>query len=367
MVMDLLENTKQALLALIYFFSSGAEGVSNTNHLKVPEGFKVSVYEDNVPGARSLTRAGHVIFVGTRRQGKVYALLDTNKDFKVDQVHTLLSNLHYPNGVAFQNGSLYVAEIFRVLRYDRILKNLKKPPKPVVVYDGLPHKIHHGWRYIKFHPKNHNELYIGVGAPCNVCEKKAPFATILRLNVKTLKTKVVAKGVRNSVGFDWHPHTGRFWFTDNGRDWLGDDSPPCELNELKKEAEHFGFPYCHGKAVSDPEFTSFSCKKFQPPQFEFPAHVAPLGMIFYTGRQFPKTYRSKVFVAEHGSWNRSSRVGYKVSLIDLKKKTSKDFLTGFLKKGDILGRPVDLLTLDDGSILISDDYAGVIYRVSYGK
>ena len=307
------------------------------------------------------------LFVGTR-DNKVYALVDRNKDGVADVTHVVAEGLNSPNGVAYRDGDLYIAEIHRIVKLSNIDKHLFKPPKPSVVFDKLPNKTHHGWRYIRFGPNGW--LYVGIGAPCNVCEEKDPrFASIYRLNVTTKVFLPVAKGVRNTVGFDFHPSSQNLWFTDNGRDWLGDDKPPCELNELKKEGEHFGFPFCHGSKVDDPEFSAKkTCKDFKKPVMELGAHVAPLGMRFYTGRMFPARYWNQILVAEHGSWNRSKKVGYRVQLARFVQSgnTYESFIRGWLQPGEkVLGRPVDILVLKDGSVLVSDDYAHAIYRITY--
>lgn len=308
------------------------------------------------------------LFVGTRKEGKVYAVIDRNRDSVADEVITIASGLQTPNGVAFHNGSLYVAEISRVLRYDNIEESLKNPPTPVTVTSSLPDKTHHGWKFIRFGPDG--RLYIPVGAPCNVCEEKDPrFASIMRMDPVGNQLQVYASGVRNTVGFDWHPVTSELWFTDNGRDWLGDDQPPDELNRADRAGLHFGFPYWHGRSIPDPEFgRKRNHKEFAPPELELGAHVASLGMRFYTGTMFPEQYRNQIFIAEHGSWNRSERTGYRVTLVRLKDNRAVSyevFAEGWLRDGDVRGRPVDLQIMPDGSMLVSDDKAGAIYRISY--
>jgi glucose/arabinose dehydrogenase len=341
------------------------------DQIKLPEGFEISVYAE-VPNARSMAVSpGGTLFVGNRSEDNVYAVVDTNKDMVADRIYVIDKDLKMPNGVAFKDGDLYVAEVNRILRYRNIESNLDSPPEPEVVFDGYPTERHHGWKYIAFGPDG--KLYVPVGAPCNICENedKPIFASITRIDVDNPKPEIIAHGVRNSVGFDWDPKTGDLWFTDNGRDMMGDDVPPCELNHVKSAGEHFGYPYCHGGTIPDPEFgQGKDCKNYSPPAYKFGAHVAPLGMTFYTGNVFPKDYLNAMFVAQHGSWNRSKKSGYKVMMVQhngTKATKAITFAEGWLdhESQKAWGRPVDVLGLADGSILISDDYAGVIYRVTY--
>jgi glucose/arabinose dehydrogenase len=275
-----------------------------------------------------------------------------------------------PNGVAFRDGALYVAEVNRVLRYDNIEANLRRAPEPVVVNDEFPQDEHHGWKFIRFGPDG--QLYVPVGAPCNVCDSEDErYAALLRMQPDGTGLEVFAHGIRNTVGFDWHPETNELWFTDNGRDMLGDDVPPDELNHAPEPALHFGFPFCHGGDISDPEFgQSRSCDEFTPPAQKLGPHVAALGMRFYTGTMFPEEYRNQIFIAEHGSWNRSEPIGYRVSLVRLDEDyhvTSYEvFAEGWLQEdGKFWGRPVDVLVMPDGSLLVSDDDSGAIYRITY--
>lgn len=339
------------------------------SRLILPEGFTITVFADSVPGARSLTRGAQgTIFVGSRTPGHVYALRDTNDDGVCDSVYRVAKGLNMPNGVAMQGADLVVAEIHRLLVFPDLEAHLASPPPYRVLRDDLPTDAHHGWKFIAQGPDGH--LYVPVGAPCNVCQRDDPrYASILRLDPAGEAWEVYATGVRNTVGFDWHPVTGELWFTDNGRDHLGDDAPPDELNRAVRSGLHFGFPHCHGRTVVDPEYgLSTGCDGFVPPRLELGAHVAALGMRFYTGRMFPAEYHGSVFLAEHGSWNRSSPVGYQVSVVRIDDSTVTDykpFVTGWLSPEGIWGRPVDVLCLPDGSLLISDDYANAIYRVSW--
>lgn len=359
-----------SLLFLVMSLQAYAADALPLQRLRLPPGFKISVFADGLAGARSMTRSpSGKIYVGTREnQGPVYVVSDTNGDGKADKVNTLLKGLYYPNGVEFKDGALYVAEINRVLRYDDIEKNLQKPPAPKVVNDTLPDKTHHGQKYIRFGPDG--RLYVPVGAPCNVCEQKDPrFATIMRMNQDGSNPEIFASGVRNTVGFDWHPATKELWFTDNGRDWLGDDRPPDELNKAPKGGMHFGFPYCHGGTISDPEFgKKKGCDQFTAPVQNLGPHVAALGMKFYTGTMFPAKYKNSIFICEHGSWNRSTPIGYRICVVsfdDQQRPKYETFIDGWRHSFGVWGRPVDVLQLPDGSLLVSDDHAGAIYRITY--
>jgi glucose/arabinose dehydrogenase len=339
------------------------------NEIHLPPGFAISIYASGVENARSMTLGDQgTLFVGTRKAGKVYAIVDRNHHSKADEVITLAEGLNMPNGVAFRNGSLYVAEVSRVLRFDHIEERLKNPPKPAIVRDDFPTEEHHGWKFIRFGPDG--KLYIPVGAPCNVCESADErFATIMRMDPDGSNLEIFAHGVRNTVGFDWHPTTRELWFTDNGRDWLGDNRPPDELNLAASKGLHFGFPYCHGGDIPDPDYgTKHSCEEFVPPAMQLGPHVAALGMRFYTGSAFPSHYRKQVFIAEHGSWNRTIPIGYRIILVRVNgnRAIKKDvFAEGWLKNGRAWGRPVDVQVMPDGSLLVSDDRAGAIYRISY--
>jgi len=339
------------------------------SEIDLPPGFTINVYAANLPGARSLTLGEKgTVFVGSRGEGTVYAVVDRNNDGVADETFVVARGLRSPNGVAFRDGALYVAEIGRVLRFDRIEEQLRHPPPPVVVSDAFPQASHHGWKFIRFGPDS--KLYVPVGAPCNVCEEAAPrFASIMRMNPDGSALEIFASGVRNTVGFDWHPVTGELWFTDNGRDWLGDNLPPDELNRAPRAGLHFGFPYRYGRNIPDPEFGDKSTgQEFVPPVQELGPHVAALGMRFYTGTRFPAEYRQQIFIAEHGSWNRSERIGYRITLVRLvgnQAVSYQPFATGWLRRGKVRGRPVDVQELPDGSLLVSDDFAGVIYRIDY--
>jgi glucose/arabinose dehydrogenase len=362
-----------AAIATLLVVSAGvANAAPQLDKVTLPKGFVIETWAEGVPTARQMVLGPKgTLFVGTMRfgakpdEGKVYAVRTVNGK---REVKTLLTGLNNPNGVAILNGNLYVAENHQIRRYDNIEANLASVPKPVEVAK-LPPEAHHGWRYIAFGPDN--KLYVGIGAPCNVCDKdKDGYAQIWRMNPDGSGREVVARGVRNTVGFTWQPKTNTFWFTDNGRDEMGDNVPDCELNKLSKVGENFGFPACHAGSVRDPDFGKLgTCGQYTAPALKLGPHVAPLSAKFYTGTQFPEAYRGSLFVAQHGSWNRSQPIGYRIMQVKLDGERItgyEPFATGFLQPdGKVLGRPVDLLVLADGSMLVSDDQEGVIYRISY--
>ena len=372
------------LFTILVLFAAGFQSAAPPqlplDTIKLPPGFAIEVYATGVDNARQMALgANGTLFVGSRTARKVYAIVDRDKDNKADQVYTIATGLRSPSGITFRDGSLYVAEINRVIRYDGIESKLDAPPEPAVVNDKLPTEAHHGWKYLAFGPDGW--LYVPVGAPCNVCERTDDerFGTILRMKADGSGLEVFARGIRNTVGFDWHPQSRELWLAENGRDNLGDDVPPDELLRAHKPGLHFGFPYCHGGDTPDPEFgAKRPCKEFEPPALKLGAHVAAIGMKFYTGRMFPAQYRNQIFVAEHGSWNRSTPQGYRVMLVKVEKNKAVSytpFAEGWLRGirqsrgsttlGDAWGRPADVLVMPDGSLLIADDEADVIYRVTY--
>ncbi|GAA0853725.1 PQQ-dependent sugar dehydrogenase [Aliiglaciecola litoralis] len=346
--------------------------------LSLPEGFKIEVYAEGVTNARqmALGKTG-IIYVGSRGEGKVHAVVDENQDGSADKVVLIAEGLTMPSGLTYRNGDLYVAEVSKIHKFSNIDQTYASSPKSEIVIDGLPEEKHHGWKNIDFGPDGW--LYVPIGAPCNICEtiddgkfNDPRFASILKFDLANDKHEWVAKGVRNSVGFDWHPVTKELWFSDNGRDWMGDDIPPCEINHVSEPGQHFGYPYFHGGDIPDPEFGGDK----KPQDYRFPAynlgaHVAPLGIHFYQGKQFPAEFKHRLFVAEHGSWNRSTKSGYRVMMATIENDKVTDyqpFIEGFLnEQDDAWGRPVAMLTLPDGSLLVSDDFANVIYKVTYKK
>jgi glucose/arabinose dehydrogenase len=336
--------------------------------IKLPPGFSIGLLA-SVGNARAMVLGEKgTLFVGTMRAGRVYAL--KMRDNKVTETFTIASGLEMPVGVAFHGGALYVSAVDRILRFDDIEARLANPPLPVIVSRNFPGDTHHGWKFIAFGPDG--RLYVPVGAPCNICEPDADrYANIMRMRADGSELEVFARGVRNSVGFDWQPRTHELWFTDNGRDMLGDDLPADELNHAPGKGLHFGYPYCHQGDLRDPEFgRKRACADFAAPALKLGAHVAALGMRFYTGSMFPAEYRDNIFIAQHGSWNRSFKVGYRVMRVELNNNRPAKyevFAEGWLQGNSEWGRPVDVLVMPDGALLVSDDYAGAIYRISYTR
>jgi glucose/arabinose dehydrogenase len=336
--------------------------------LKVPPGFNIEVYAAGMANARSLAEGDKgTIFVGSRLVGNVYAI--ANKDGK-RSVRTLASGLYRPNGVAFKNGTLYIAELSKVSKIDKVEDNLDASPKPTMIYDNLPKDEAHGWKFIAIGPDN--KLYVPVGQPGNNVLHDDAHGQIRRMNLDGSGAEVIARGVRNTVGFDWNPETKQLYFTDNGRDWMSEDVPEDELNRITKVGEHFGAPYCLQGNIVDPEFGwGKSCSDYTAPVGLLGPHSAALGMRFYTGNMFPKAYKNAIIVARHGSWNRSKKVGGDVLVVKLNKdgtvKSTEPLITGFLENNSYIGRPVDVMQMKDGSLLVSDDWNGAVYRVTYGK
>ena len=343
----------------------------NLDKIKLPPGFTISVYAE-VDNARSMTLSSNgTLFVGNRERSKVYAVTDENKDGTGDKVYTLAKGLNSPNGVAFKNSSLYIATISTIFRLDSIESRLADPPVPVKVYDKYPTDGHHGWKFIAFGPDG--KLYVPVGAPCNICEKQDPvYASITRMNADGTGMEIFAGGIRNTVGFDWHPVTKELWFTDNGGDNMGDNVPEDELNSAPQKGLHFGYPYCHQGNILDAQLgRGKNCSDYVGPAKNIRPHVAALGMRFYTGSMFPAEYNHAIFIANHGSWNRSIPLGYDVMLAKLNGNevvSYTTFASGWLRPDNsVIGRPVDVLQMPDGALLVSDDYNGAVYRIAYKK
>ncbi|MGH8354572.1 MAG: PQQ-dependent sugar dehydrogenase [Pseudomonas sp.] len=353
------------LLVLLLLLPALAWAGLPLEQIRLPPGFRISLLSDRVPNARAMTwGARGTLFVGSMRAGKVYALEPAS-----GRVWVIASGLKMPVGVAFRDRDLYVSAVSRILVLRDIESQLDDPPAPVVLTSSFPSESHHGWKFIAFGPDG--KLYVPVGAPCNSClADPLQYAIIQRLNPDGSGLELVARGVRNTVGFDWHPQTGELWFSDNGRDWLGDDRPDCELNRVTRLNQHFGFPYCHAGDIVDPEFGQRPCRDFVPPVAKLGPHVAPLGLRFYRGAQFPAEYQGNIFIAEHGSWNRSEKIGYRVKRVELNEdgslKRQSVFAEGWLDaEGEVWGRPVDVLVTPDGALLVSDDLAGAVYRIDY--
>jgi len=336
--------------------------------IQLPPGFHIEIYAKDVENARQMVRGdGGTVFVGSRREGKVWALTDADGDQRAETVRLVDAGLNMPSGLEFRDGALYVGAVDRILRYDTIEARLDDPPAPVVVTDALPDKEHHGWKYLRFGPDG--MLYIPVGAPCNICDEKG-FAEIRRMNPDGSGMEVYATGIRNSVGLAFHPDNGQLWFTDNGRDMLGDDLPADELNYAPHPGMNFGFPYCHQGDLPDEEFgKGKNCTDYTPPAAKLDPHGAGLGLAFYTGDMFPPEYKNRLFIAQHGSWNRSEKIGYRVLVLtvqpDGKVLDIRPFAEGWLQGQEVWGRPNDVMVMPDGALLVSDDMAGVVYRISY--
>lgn len=382
-------NSPLAAVLALYATGACAQQPASLDRITLPPGFSIEIYAEGLSNPRSMVLAPNgTLFVGTRGApptlargvsadaGQVYAILDLDNDQKADRVITIDSGLNAPNGVAFRDGSLYVAEINRILRYDGIESRLDDPPEPVVVSDAFPSDWMHGWKFIAFGPDD--KLYVPVGGPCNVCDREDEeprYASITRMSPDGSDLEVFASGIRNSVGFDWHPVTNELWFTSNGRDGLGDETPPDVLNRADRQGMHFGFPFCHAGDLPDPQFgDSRRCSEFAPPALDLGPHVAALGMRFYTGDMFPERYRNQIFIAEHGSWNRSpaaGHTGYRLMVVHLDGNRPVEyevFAEGWLQENNTAwGRPVDVLVMPDGALLLTDDGAGVIYRISYSR
>jgi glucose/arabinose dehydrogenase len=356
-------------LAIALFSSAILSACALPVHeIKLPPGFEINLYATGVDGARAMALGdGGTVFVGTYKTGKVYAVAPPCNG-QPARVTVIAQELQDPHGVAYRDGALYVAERSRILRFDTIEQNLERPPPPVIVYDQLPRYAHHGLRTIHFGPDG--MLYVPIGAPCNICLPEVDrYAVLTRLDLASGKQHVFARGIRNTVGYDWHPETQELWFTDNGRDLLGNETPPDELNYAPRPGMHFGYPYCHAGELSDPEFgLRHPCTEFIPPVQKLGPHVAALGMRFYTGDQFPPEYRRRIFIAEHGSWNRSPKSGYRITMVTLRDSEPtkyESFAEGWLSGNSVWGRPVDVLVGTDGSLLVSDDKNGVLYRIAY--
>ncbi|MDE0158167.1 MAG: PQQ-dependent sugar dehydrogenase [Gammaproteobacteria bacterium] len=350
---------KRLIIFLLLLFSAAA-------HAETVGDFRLAVVTDEVPGARQMAETDSgLLLVGSLRQGNLYAVASGSDG--TAEVVTFARGLKLPSGLALTGGDLYVGALDRVLRYRAIEKTFRNNPQPEIVTDELPDERHHGWKYLSVGPDGF--LYVPVGAPCNICESEDPrFASILRMDPATGEATVYAAGVRNSVGMDWHPETGELWFSDNGRDWLGDDEPAEEVNRVTEVGAHYGYPYVHAGDILDPEFgAGHDPADYVTPEIMIQAHSAALGLAFYTGSQFPESYRHALFIAEHGSWNRSSKVGYRVSVVRFgeTRPVYEPFLDLWLKDEKVSGRPNDVLVSRDGSLLISDDKAGAIYRVTY--
>ncbi len=355
-------------LYILTFNSSSNPNKIQLEKIMLPDNFKIELFADKIEMARSMALSPDgIIFIGSKN-GNVYALTDRDKNGKIEKKYIIAKKLDMPVGVDYKDGSLYISSINKIIRLDQIESKLENPPEPVIVNDSFPSNKWHGWKFIKIGPDN--KIYVPVGAPCNICDSQdTRYSTIMRMNLDGKGLEIFASGIRNTVGFDWHPDTKELWFTENGRDMMGDDIPPDELNCAPKKGMHFGFPYFHGKNIMDPKYgLSKNINNYIQPAIELGPHVASLGMRFYTGKMFPENYKNQIFIAEHGSWNRSTPIGYRITLvklIDNKAVSYSIFAEGWLQDNEVWGRPVDIEVYYDGSLLVSDDKANVIYRIYY--
>jgi glucose/arabinose dehydrogenase len=355
-------------LLLCCLLASPVLAAPQLDRLTLPKGFHIALYSDQVPSAREIALGAHgTVFVGSMDAGKVYALTDRDGDGRAERVRVIAHGLQMPVGVAFKDGDLYVSAVSRILVLRDIERHLDDPPAPVVITDRLPGETHHGWKFIAFGPDG--KLYVPIGAPCNICDPGPDHGKLIRMDADGSGWQDVARGIRNTVGFDWQPGTGQLWFTDNGRDLMGDDLPSDELDRVSRLGEHFGYPYCHQGDTLDPDFGhGRRCQDYTPPVLKLGAHVASLGMRFYRGTQFPASYRGAAIIAEHGSWNRTHKSGYRVMVVRLdgaRVVSYRALIDGFQHDEKAWGRPVDVQPLPDGSLLVSDDLAGAVYRVTY--
>jgi glucose/arabinose dehydrogenase len=348
---------------------SAEEIEANLKKIELPQGFRITLYASGVNSARQMAQGPKgTLFAGAFGVGNVYAIRDQGGKA---EVKTVIKGLKMPTGIAFHDGTLYVADIDRILAYENAEDMLDKMPEGRVVYDDMPPYTPHGWKYLTVDKQGW--LYVPFGVPCNICMPPTSTAQIRRVDPKTGMAELVALGVRNSVGGDVDPRSGRYWFSENARDWLGDDVPSDKLNHVAKVGTHFGYPYCHQGDLPDPKYAmGHECAEFTAPVVKLGNHVAPLGMKFYTGSQFPEDYRNSIFIAEHGSWNRHKYQGARIVrvVVDPDGKQAKEevFASGWLD-GDknYLGRPADVFVDRDGSLLVADDWAGAIYRISYSR
>jgi glucose/arabinose dehydrogenase len=344
-----------------------APGEIPLNKIKLPPGFKIELWASGINNARVMVwGAKGTLFVSSRVAGNVYAIVDRGGK---RELKTIAKGLNLPNGIAFRDGALYVAEVHRITRMDGIEDKLDSPPEMKVVYDTLPKDLPHGWKYLAFGPDN--KLYFNIGAPCNICIPPDTHANISRINADGSGFEYWAHGVRNSVGFDWHPETKELYFATHGRDWLGEDVPSDRLDVAPKKGLHFGYPYCHQGDIPDPEFgKGRSCSEFAPPLLKTGPHIAGNGVMFYTGSMFPPEYKNRLFLAQRGAWNKTQKIGYRLAMVTLRSgdvPRYESFAEGWLDNNQPWGRPNYTVQMKDGSILLSDDYAGAIYRISYSR
>jgi glucose/arabinose dehydrogenase len=335
--------------------------------IKLPPGFKAELWASGLQNARVMTWGSKgTLFVSSRVAGNLYAVVDKGGR---REVKVLAKDLQLPNGIAFKDGTLYVAEVSKITKFENIEGNLDTLPAPKIVIDTLPKDLPHGWKYISFGPDG--KLYFNIGAPCNICLPPETHAAIVRINPDGSGLEYVARGVRNSVGHDFHPVTKELYFTNHARDWLGEDVPNDTLHHVVKSGAHFGYPYCHQGDILDPDFgKGRSCAEFNPPLLKLGPHIAANGIRFYTGNMFPAEYKNRAFIAQRGAWNRTEKTGYRVMTVTLQPGQPPKyelFAEGWLQNNMPWGRPNYIEWMPDGSMLLSDDYAGAIYRISYSR
>ncbi|ABE56495.1 L-sorbosone dehydrogenase, putative [Shewanella denitrificans OS217] len=351
---------------LLGLFQTNLALASQPVMITVTKGFGLSLYASDIGDAKQMALGDEgTLFVGSQKDGSIYALVDSDSDGQVDKRYVIAKGLEYPEAIAFHKGDLYVANEERVLRFEAIESRLRRPARPREVYSGLPSMEKKHARAMSFGPDG--RLYISISSPCNVCESPAPFGSIIAVNVDTGASEQIALGIRTVTGFDWSPTSGQLLFADQGRNWMGDNLPFDEINRVEVVGSHFGFPYLHGKAVVEPAYDKPKNLNISLPEFELPAHVAPTGLHFYRGTQFPKRYQGKLFVAENGSWNRSSKVGYQIVMLNMEDGVirSRETVVSFLDGEFPVARPYALLTAPDGALFISDDLKGNVYRMYY--
>lgn len=351
---------------VVMVMAAGAKADRQSIMITVAKGFGLSLYAADLGDAKQMALGDKgTLFVGSYKTGVIHALVDSNADGRVDKRYIVAKDLHYPEAIAFHDGDLYVAESSRIIRYVDVENRLRRPNRGKEVYNRLPGKTNKSHRAMRFGPDG--RLYVAIGAPCNVCEAPAPFGSIIAIDVNTGSSQQVATGLRNVTGFDWAPDDNKLWFADIGRDWMGDRLPPDEINRVDTVGSHYGFPYIHATDVEEPAYEKPKGLKVTPPVFELPAHVAPMGLQFYRGKQFPAKYHEQMFVAENGSWNRSSKIGYQVTMLTLAgdEIVDRQTVVSFLDGEFPVARPYALLSAPDGAIYISDDFKGNVYRLFY--
>lgn len=354
------------LASVTLLLCNSAFAGSQSIMITVAKGFGLSLYASDIGDAKQMAMgANGTLFVGSNKSGTIHALVDSNQDGRVDKRYVIAKGLESPDAIAFHNGDLFVATENQIVRFVDIEQRLRRPSRPKEIYSDLPYSEKKSSRAINFGPDG--RLYVSIGAPCNVCEAPVPYSSIIAINVDTGASEQIAAGVRDASGFDWSPIDKKLWFADQGRDWMGDNLPPDEINRIDVVGSHYGFPYLHASSVVEPAYEKPKNLKITLPMYELPAHVAPTGLAFYRGSQFPDIYHNQLFVAENGSWNRSSKVGYQVVMLKIEnqKVVSRETVVSFLDGEFPVARPFALLSASDGAMYISDDLKGNVYRLFY--